>query len=154
MFSISFCLNRACFTHLISSNLSCNLCLWYWLPKIKKLMQTYIVIVFGSILNVSTVHLNGIWHLIVMWRYLLKPVLAPCINTTAFPEGVHLIQVSLYIFKMVILYFWHFLAFCFQCLFFLAFSPLQNIVIILLRPVLRKNKKTKKNIIIKVVKKS
>ena len=27
----------------------------------------------GSILNVSTVHLNGIWHLI--WRYLSKPVL-------------------------------------------------------------------------------
>ena len=36
-------------------------------------MQTYIVIVSGSILNVSTVHLNGIWHLI--WRYLSKPVL-------------------------------------------------------------------------------
>ena len=40
---------------------------------IKKLMQTYIVIVSGSIVNVSTVHLNGIWHLI--WRYLSKPVL-------------------------------------------------------------------------------
>ena len=30
MFSISFCLYRACFTHLISSNLSCNLCLRYF----------------------------------------------------------------------------------------------------------------------------
>ena len=30
LFSISFCLYRACFTHLISSNLSCNLCLWYY----------------------------------------------------------------------------------------------------------------------------
>ena len=30
MFYISFCLDRACFTHLISSNLSCNLCLWYF----------------------------------------------------------------------------------------------------------------------------
>ena len=30
MFSISFCLYRACFTHLISSNLSCNPCLWYY----------------------------------------------------------------------------------------------------------------------------
>ena len=30
MFSILFCLYRACFTHLISSNLSCNLCLWYF----------------------------------------------------------------------------------------------------------------------------
>ena len=36
-------------------------------------MQTHIVIVSGSILNVSTVHLNGISHLI--WRYLSKPVL-------------------------------------------------------------------------------
>ena len=30
MFSVSFCLHRACFTHLISSNSSCNLCLWYF----------------------------------------------------------------------------------------------------------------------------
>ena len=33
----------------------------------------YIVIVSGSILNISTGHLNGIWHL--LWRYLSKPVL-------------------------------------------------------------------------------
>ena len=44
-----------------------------WSTLIKKLMQTYIIIVSRSILNVSTVHLNGIWHLI--WRYLSKPVL-------------------------------------------------------------------------------
>ena len=43
-----------------------------WSTLIKKLMQTYIVIVSGSILNISTVHLNGIWHLI--WRYPSKPV--------------------------------------------------------------------------------
>ena len=36
-------------------------------------MQTNIVIVCGSILNISTVHSNGIWHL--MWCYLSKPVL-------------------------------------------------------------------------------
>ena len=30
LFSISFCLHRAFFTHLISSNLSCNLCLRYY----------------------------------------------------------------------------------------------------------------------------
>ena len=30
LFSILFCLYRACFTHLISSNLNCNLCLWYF----------------------------------------------------------------------------------------------------------------------------
>ena len=44
-----------------------------WSTLIKKLMQTYIVKVSGSILNISTVHLNGIWHLI--WRYLSQPVL-------------------------------------------------------------------------------
>ena len=44
-----------------------------WSTLIKKLMQTYIVKVSGSILNISTAHLNGIWHLI--WRYLSKPVL-------------------------------------------------------------------------------
>ena len=48
-----------------------------WSTLMKKFMQTRckrsIVIVCGSILNVSTVYLNGIWHLIC--RYLLKPVL-------------------------------------------------------------------------------
>ena len=44
-----------------------------WFTLIKKLMQTSIVIVSGSIINASTVHLNGIWHLI--WRYISKPVL-------------------------------------------------------------------------------
>ena len=44
-----------------------------WSSFLKKLMQTYIVIVSESILKVSTVHLNGIWHLI--WRYLMTPVL-------------------------------------------------------------------------------
>ena len=44
-----------------------------WFTLIKKLMQTSIVIVCGSIINASTVHLNGIWHLI--WRYISKPVL-------------------------------------------------------------------------------
>ena len=44
-----------------------------WSTLIKKLTQTYIVKVSGSILKISTVHLNGIWHLIS--RYLAKPVL-------------------------------------------------------------------------------
>ena len=44
-----------------------------WSTVIKKLMQTYIVIVSGSILNISTVHLNDIWHFI--WCYLSKAVL-------------------------------------------------------------------------------
>ena len=44
-----------------------------WSSLIKKLMQTYIVKVSWSILYISTVHLNVIWHLI--WRYLSQPVL-------------------------------------------------------------------------------
>ena len=143
MFSISFCLNRACFTHLISSNLSCNLCLWYWFTKIKKLMQTYIY----SLWKYSKrFHCSFEWHLTPHGRYLLKPVLGGHPVLSGHYKGVHLIQVSLYIFKMVILYFWHFLAFV-SSDFFLAFSPLQKdqkIVIILLRSVLSKNKKTKK----------
>ena len=122
MFSISFCLYRACFTHLISSNLSCNLCLWYWFTKIKKSMQTYIVIVSGSILNVSTVHLNGIWHLI--WRYLLKPVLGGhpvlsehysipwgCpLNTgfTVFIWNGHSVFLALFSFLFPVIFFWPF----------------------------------------------
>ena len=76
-FLFRFVSYRACFTHLISSNLSYNLCLWYYDQLVhfdkKKFMQTYIVIVSGSIVNVPTVHLDGIWHL--MRRYLSKPVL-------------------------------------------------------------------------------
>ena len=65
---------------------------------IKKLMQTYIVKVSGRILNISTVHLHGIWHLI--WRYLSKPVLGghPVLSGRySIPEGIRLIQVSLYL---------------------------------------------------------
>ena len=70
-----------------------------WSTLIKKLMQTYIVIVSGSILNVSTVHLNGIWHLI--WRYLSKPVLGGhysiprgCPLNTGFPVSYSLVKIS------------------------------------------------------------
>ena len=55
---------------------------------VKKLMQMYIVIVSGSILNVPTVHLNDIWHLTC--RYLLKPVLGghPVLSGNySFPQG-------------------------------------------------------------------
>ena len=70
-----------------------------WSTLIKKLMQTYIVIVSGSILNVSTVHLNGIWHLI--WRYLSKPVLSGhysiprgCPLNTGFTVSYSLVKIS------------------------------------------------------------
>ena len=78
--------------------LSCNLCLWYYDQLVHCNKEINIVMVTESILNVSTVYLNGIWHLI--GRYLSKPVLGghPSLyqaDTTAFPEGVRLIQVSL-----------------------------------------------------------
>ena len=56
-----------------------------WSTLIKKLMQTSIVKVFGSILNISTVHFNGIWHLI--WRYLSKSI-----ETLAYAAGGAAIQ--------------------------------------------------------------
>ena len=65
-FSIWFCLYKAFFTRLlISSNLSCNLCSRYYdqLVHFEKEIHAniyYIVIVPGNILNVSTVHSNGI----------------------------------------------------------------------------------------------
>ena len=80
------CLELRCFTRLISSNLTNH----YWSTLMKKLMQTYIIIISGSILNVSTVHLNGICHLI--WCYLSKPVLGRhhvlSWHYSIFPEGV------------------------------------------------------------------
>ena len=61
-------------------------------------MQMYIVIVSESILNVSTVHLNG--HLTAHMTLSTETCIrgTPCIkqDTTAFPEGVRLIQISLY----------------------------------------------------------
>ena len=61
-----------------------------WSTLIKKFMQTYIVIVSGSIRNVSTVHLNGNWHLTC--RFQLKPVLGghPVLSGHySFPRGVN-----------------------------------------------------------------
>ena len=61
-------------------------------------MQMYIVIVSGSTLNVSTVHLNGYLtpHMTLSTETCIRGT--PCIkqDTTAFSEGVHLIQISLY----------------------------------------------------------
>ena len=61
-------------------------------------MQMYIVRVSESILNVSTVHLNG--HLTAHMTLSTETCIrgTPCIkqDTTAFSEGVHLIQISLY----------------------------------------------------------
>ena len=53
--------------------LSCNLHLWYYDQLVHCNKEINILIVTGSILNLSTVYLNCIWHLI--GRYLSKPVL-------------------------------------------------------------------------------
>ena len=53
-----------------------------WPALIKKSMITYIVIVSGSILNVSTVHLNGIWHLIMTLSIETCIRQTPCIKRT------------------------------------------------------------------------
>ena len=63
LFSISFCFYRACFTHLISSNLSCNLCLWYYDQLVhfnKQLNEIVYRHSLWCILNISTLHLNDI----------------------------------------------------------------------------------------------
>ena len=51
LFSVSFCLYRACFTHLMSSNLSCNLYLWYYDQMVH----------FNKEINVN-VYRHGLWE--------------------------------------------------------------------------------------------
>ena len=52
----------------------------HWFTLIMKIVQKPIVIVSGSIINASAVHLNGIWHL--TWCYISKLVLGghPVLN--------------------------------------------------------------------------
>ena len=102
MFSVSFCLYKACFTHLISSNLSCNLCLWYYDQLVhfnKEINANVYRHSLCSILNVSTVHLNGIFtpHMTLSLETCIRG--RPCIKRTLqhSPRVSALIQVSLYI---------------------------------------------------------
>ena len=75
LFSISFCLYRAFFTHLISSNLSCNL--WYCDQLVHFEKETHANIYRHSLWEYSKrFHCSFEWHLTPpLWRYLLKPVL-------------------------------------------------------------------------------
>ena len=94
MFSISFCLYRACFTHLISSNLSCNLCLWYYEQ----------LVYFGKESN-ANVYRHSLWeyskrfHGSFEWH--LTPHMTLSIETcnrwAPCNKGVGLIQVLLYL---------------------------------------------------------
>ena len=51
LFSVSFCLYTACFTHLMSSNLSCNLYLWYYDQMVH----------FNKEIN-ANVYRHGLWE--------------------------------------------------------------------------------------------
>ena len=94
--SISFCLYRACFTHLISSNLSCNLCLWYYDQLVHFNKEINANVYRHSLWEYSKrFHCSFEWHLT---PHMTLPI-ETCIRRTpytAFPEGVRLIQVSLY----------------------------------------------------------
>ena len=84
-FSISFCLYRACFTHLNSSNLSCNLCLWYYnqLVHFDKEINAneYHHCLSWIILNVFIVHE---WHLTPHMTLSIETCVrrTPCIKRT------------------------------------------------------------------------
>ena len=70
------CMELVPFIWFQSSNLSCSLCLWYYDQLFHFDKEINANIYRHSLWEysyVSTVHLNGIWHLI--WRYLLTPVL-------------------------------------------------------------------------------
>ena len=102
LFSISFCLYRACFTHLSSSNLSCNLCLWHYHQKVPFNKEIHANVYRHSLWEYSErFHFSFEWHLTPHMTLSIETFIrrTPCIKrtmTTAFPEGVRLIQVSLY----------------------------------------------------------
>ena len=86
LFFISFCLYRAFFTHLISSNLSCNLCLWYYDQLVH----------FNKEINALNVYCHSLWeyskcfHCSFEWHLTPHVTLSietcirqtPCINRT------------------------------------------------------------------------
>ena len=107
LFSISFCLYRACFTHLISSILSCSLCLWYYhqLVHFDKDVSANVYRLDLSLWDYSKrVHCSFEWHLTPHMTLSIETCIrrTPCIKQTLqlrhspIPKGVRLIQVSLY----------------------------------------------------------
>ena len=101
LFSISFCLYRAFFTHLISSNLSCNLCLRYYDQLVHFDKEIHANVYRHSLWEYSKrFHCSFEWHLTPHMTLSIETSIrrTPCIkqDTTAFPEGVRLRQVSLY----------------------------------------------------------
>ena len=88
LFSISFLLYRACLTHLISSNLSCNLCLWYYDQLVH----------FNNKIN-AKVYRHSLWeyskhfHCSLEWH--LTPHTTVSIETTFRQTLQHSLRVSL-----------------------------------------------------------
>ena len=88
LFSISFLLYRACLTHLISSNLSCNLCLWYYDQLVH----------FNNKIN-AKVYRHSLWeyskhfHCSLEWH--LTPHMTVSIETTFRQTLQHSLRVSL-----------------------------------------------------------
>ena len=90
MFSISFCLYRACFTDLISLNLSCNLCLWYFDQLVHLNKEINANIYRHSLWEYSKrFHCSFEWHLtpfiyrnpgkIPLWALKKSPLLIQCV---------------------------------------------------------------------------
>ena len=75
--SISFCLYRACFTHLISPNLSCYLCLKYYNDQLVHFNKEISANVYRhSLWERYSKHLHCLFVHSMMWHYLWKPVLS------------------------------------------------------------------------------
>ena len=83
LFSISFCLFRACFTHLISSNLSCNLCLWYYDQLVHFRKEINANVYRHSLWQYSKrFHCSFKWHLTPYMTLSIETCIrrTPCIN--------------------------------------------------------------------------
>ena len=85
MFSISFWLYRACFTHLISSNLSCNLCLWYFDQLVHLNKEINANVYRHSLWEYSKhFHCSFEWHLTPHMAFSIETCIrqTPCIKRT------------------------------------------------------------------------
>ena len=100
LFSISFCLYRACFIHLISSNLSCNPCLWYYDQLVHFDKEINANVYRHSLWEYYTrFHYSFEWHLTPHRTLYIETCIrrTPCIKRTRQHYlSVRLIQVSLY----------------------------------------------------------
>ena len=100
---ISYCLYSACLTHLISSNLSCNPCLWYYDQLVHFDKEINASVYRHSLWEYyKRFHCSFEWHLTPHMTLYIETFIrrTPCIKRTLqhSPEGVRLIQVSLYLY--------------------------------------------------------